>query len=101
MAWNPPKGALCYIRHIPQVIEHFDHTNDTVVKHTISDSSFSDEVFRCLATDDTMLVVLRLYPTSKYSEEKPMTLNRRKWELLPVSPDVSKALGLQQETHDE
>lgn len=58
----------------------------------VRDRSYSEDILRCIAVDEHMLVFRVEYGLMK--REEPRTLLLREWSLFPVSPQVAASLGL-------
>lgn len=97
-AFTPEPGALFYADNLrvgKQVVGFGDMA--TIVAH--KDRSYSEVIFRALASDDRCVIAAYAfgggYGSSK--DSKKMLL-RDEYRFLPVGPDVIKALGLEQQS---
>lgn len=92
MNFIPNKGDMFYVTYIPRdrIIDGGPFGTATVVKQM--DNSYCDDIFECLASDET--VIVGKFLTENYFQNKPITFRRSKVTFSPVGPDVVAALGL-------
>ena len=102
MSFIPRKDDLFYVKALPVTFDKevgnpiFGATE--VVKVTRQDNSYSDQIFRCVASDDTMIVCLCVIGGSSYSEPKPQNFRLGGYKFEPVGPEVQKYYKLNQST---
>lgn len=90
-AYLPTPGQLFYARAKPrEVVERVPYSN-VIQTRVVQDRSYSDDVFRAVATDDTLVVAKIL--TNTILSDTQRRLPRDEFTFLPVGPDVAKALG--------
>ena len=99
----PRKGDLFYVKVQPVTLDKEVvgvSGISEVTKVTRQDSSYSDQIFRCVASDDTSIVCLCVVGGSKYSAPEPQIfrLGNGKYKFEPVGPEVQKYFKLNTDT---
>ena len=102
MSFIPRKDDLFYVKALPVTFDKevgnplFGATE--LVKVTRQDNSYSDQIFRCVASDDTMIVSLCVVGGNTYSTKEPYNFRVGKYKFEPVGPEVQKYYKLNQST---
>lgn len=95
MSYVPMQGHMFIMAFKPIESDHVDPFG-VVTRTSFSDRSYNNEVFKCAASDDHIVVGER---TQKSWSDAPVIFRRTQCVFSPVSPQVLAALGLlQQET---
>ena len=91
--YTPVKGQCFYVRFNPKerVLMGDFGSADKVIK--VQDGSYKNNIFRCLATDETHVVAEVVYGSS-FSKENYLFV-REDVTFSPVGPDVMAALGIE------
>lgn len=94
----PGAGHLHYakVRDRTRIFESTNPYGQPVIERVaVRDGSYSGWVFRCVATDSTMVVT---QPVLGHwiGSEKPYVMRRDQFYFEPVGPHVARALNLEQ-----
>lgn len=94
--YTPQAGHLFYVKFNPRerILAGDFGAADRVVK--VNDGSYRDQIFRCMAHDETHVVAIREY--GGFSNGSTYLFVREDVTFNPVGPDVVKALGLNVES---
>lgn len=91
----PFPGSLFYVSVKPRVRNVVESSgfNDVKVKTlTESDGSWREDIFRCVAKDETHLAALKL---TGYREDKPQLFRLDNYTFSAVGPAIAKAMGFE------
>lgn len=100
MTFIPFPGALFYLKIKPRshyVVEREGFMDTKVKKLTEEDGSFREDIFRCVAKDDTMVIAKRL---TGYENEKKMIFRQENYIFEPVGPAVAAAMEFELGTQE-
>jgi len=99
MKWLPQPGELFYVTcNVVRERPVENMMGDVIAVTKTRDGSYRTDVFRAVASDDTMLVGEHV--RGGYIINEPVIFRRSEWDIAPVGPDVATALNLQSENKE-
>lgn len=87
----PRPGMLAYITVLPREHTHVKENGELAVV-TQQDNSYSDQVFRCIAADDTHVLAKCVFG-GWLKDPQLFKLSRYRFD--PVGPEIARALNLE------
>lgn len=91
--FTPSAGQCFYVKFNPRekVVYGDMGSGDKVIK--VQDGSYKDNIFRCIAKDNTHVVATRIY--GGYTPKDNYLFVREDVTFNPVGPEVMKALAIE------
>lgn len=90
----PNTGDLFYCAKRPLKSQHVvreDFGNERVATVVSTDHSYSTDVFKCVARDDTLIIAER-FTGMNFSSASPVRFRISHWTYDPVGPEVRRYL---------
>lgn len=87
----PDQGTLFYVSVKPFNVD-VESLEGNVTTRLVVDTSYSEDIFKCLAVDDCAIVAMKVINVSSYDKKKIFKITRHDFN--PVGPDVARELGL-------